>query len=104
MKRVTPGLLRPAQIALALAAMAPLAHAADLPVPARAPAPVYRPALYNWTGFYIGGHVGAGFLQDSFQSTTTTALQNAGSTTDVNKTEFLGGAQARSEERRVGKE
>jgi outer membrane immunogenic protein len=91
MKRLTPGLLT---LTLAAVALAPVARAADLPVPAPAPAPVYRPALYNWTGFYIGGHAGAGFLQDSFQSTTTTVLQNSGSTTDVNKTEFLGGAQA----------
>jgi outer membrane immunogenic protein len=33
------------------------AKAADLPVSVKAPAPVAAPA-YNWSGFYIGGHVG----------------------------------------------
>jgi outer membrane immunogenic protein len=46
--------------ALMLAAVAQPAAAADLPrrvaVPAAAPA--YVAAVYNWTGFYIGGHLG----------------------------------------------
>ena len=47
------------------------ALAADLPPPApmpRAPA-VYIPApipLYNWTGFYVGGNLGVGWQQGSF--------------------------------------
>jgi len=81
--------------ALAAAAFVPLVHAADLPVAPIAPAPVfYRPAIYNWTGFYIGGHVGAGLLEDTFKSTTTTTLQSAGSSTSVSPSGFLGGAQA----------
>ena len=38
------------------------AFAADLPatVPYKAPPPVLAPA-YNWTGCYIGGHIGGGF-------------------------------------------
>lgn len=39
--------------ALALVLLATAAHAADLPV--KAPP---RPADYDWTGFYVGGHVG----------------------------------------------
>ena len=23
--------------------------------------PIYAPTLYNWTGFYIGGHIGGAF-------------------------------------------
>src|SRR5260370_42142571 len=39
--------------------MAGSAAAADVPIPVRkAPVPV---AAYDWTGIYIGGHVGAGF-------------------------------------------
>jgi outer membrane immunogenic protein len=46
----------------AMLALAAPAAAADLPVRANK-APVYTaPALvYNWTGFYIGGHLGGGF-------------------------------------------
>jgi outer membrane immunogenic protein len=44
--------------ALALAAMTIPASAADIPRPAPPP-PVVAPPVYNWSGFYIGGHVGA---------------------------------------------
>lgn len=41
------------------------AVAADMRMPAKAaPAPVYAP-IYNWSGFYLGAHVGAGFGNDS---------------------------------------
>ena len=50
---------------VALGATVP-ALAADLG--ARAPytkAPVYSAPIYNWTGFYIGGHVGGAFAGDN---------------------------------------
>ena len=39
------------------------AFAADLPARTYTKAPVYKApeAIYNWTGFYIGGHIGGGF-------------------------------------------
>src|SRR5579864_885351 len=40
---------------IALVAAARVAEAGDLPVKAPPPAPV---AYYDWTGFYVGGHVG----------------------------------------------
>ncbi|MBR0872954.1 porin family protein [Bradyrhizobium tropiciagri] len=48
---------------VALAAFAGPAFAADMPARTYTKAPpVTAPALvYNWTGFYIGGHVGGGF-------------------------------------------
>jgi enamine deaminase RidA (YjgF/YER057c/UK114 family) len=69
-----------------------LATAADLPVP-QAPAPVvpvaYAPAaIYNWTGFYIGGHVGGGFGNSSWSDPFTGA-----NNTFKSGTGFLGGAQ-----------
>ncbi|MCC8960188.1 porin family protein [Bradyrhizobium sp. Pear77] len=49
---------------VALAALAGPAFAADIPARTytKAPPPYTAPALiYNWTGFYIGGHVGGAF-------------------------------------------
>jgi len=71
------------------------ALAADLPPPyvppPRAPAayvPVVAP-LYNWSGFYVGGNLGAGWnsggsVSDSFGSTFTGSGQT---------TKFIGGGQ-----------
>ncbi|MBV9565828.1 MAG: porin family protein [Bradyrhizobium sp.] len=49
--------------AAALGLFASPALAADLPPRPYAKAPVYTPpaVVYNWTGFYIGGHVGGVF-------------------------------------------
>ena len=69
------------------------AMAADLPPPMapppRAPA-MYVPVvpLYNWSGFYIGGNVGAGW--NSTGSITDTFGSTFGTTTN---TSFLGGGQ-----------
>src|SRR5215471_6834615 len=57
----------------ALLALAAPAAAADIPARpyTKAPAPAYTPpqVIYNWTGFYIGGHVGGAFAGDTtFQS------------------------------------
>ncbi|THD71137.1 MAG: porin family protein [Bradyrhizobium sp.] len=51
----------------ALMAFAAPALAADLPARTYSKAPVYTPpeAIYNWTGFYIGGHVGGAFAGDN---------------------------------------
>jgi outer membrane immunogenic protein len=69
------------------------AVAADLS-PAPTPAPVapvaYAPAaIYSWTGFYIGGHAGAGFANSSWSDPFTGANNTFGSGAG-----FLGGAQA----------
>ena len=68
MKRLGLGLLTSVLAAAAIVpfAYAPLAQAADLPVPAAPPpANYYRPALYDWTGIYLGGNIGAGFMRDN---------------------------------------
>src|SRR5436853_3505437 len=64
-----------------LAALAGPALAADMPARPYAKAPAYTaPAVvYNWTGFYIGGHVGGAFAGNN-------SLQN-------NDARFLGGVQ-----------
>lgn len=50
-----------------LAAVAGPALAADMPARTYTKAPPYTaPAVvYNWTGFYIGGHVGGAFAGDN---------------------------------------
>jgi outer membrane immunogenic protein len=66
------------------------AVAADLP-PARAPAVVppvaYAPPVYNWSGFYIGGNVGAGFASSSWTDFF------GGSNDTFSKDGFIGGGQ-----------
>jgi outer membrane immunogenic protein len=49
--------------AAASVALATPVFAADMPARTYTKAPVYQApqAIYNWTGFYIGGHVGAAF-------------------------------------------
>ena len=57
--------------AVALLALAGSAAAADMQPRPYTKAPAYTPpqVIYNWTGFYIGGHVGGAFAGDSsFQS------------------------------------
>jgi outer membrane immunogenic protein len=53
-------------IALAAFAIAPSADAADMPI--RGPQYKYAPApapVFNWTGFYVGAHIGYGFSDDA---------------------------------------
>jgi outer membrane immunogenic protein len=59
------------------------AFAADLPGKAPAIAPI---AVYNWTGCYIGGHIGGAFTDD----TATNAL---GASRSHNSSGFVGGGQ-----------
>lgn len=67
------------------------AMAADLPARTYTkapPAPIY--AVYNWTGFYIGGHVGYGWGDKTWSSAAAAPLVEAAHSTDG----FLGGLQA----------
>jgi outer membrane immunogenic protein len=89
-------MLRACVAGVALAASTAFSHysawAADLPVrPAPVPvAPVaYAPAaIYNWTGLYIGGHLGAGFSGSSWTDPFT-----GGKNTLNSGAGFLGGVQ-----------
>ena len=67
--------------AVAFTALAAPAFAADMPARTYTKAPVYTPpqAIYNWTGFYIGGHVGGAFAD--------------GNSLEGNNGRFLGGVQ-----------
>jgi outer membrane immunogenic protein len=73
-------------VALVALGAAP-AVAADLAARPYAKAPAYAPVapIYNWTGFYIGGHIGGAFAGDNSIGTGVTASNNG---------KFLGGVQA----------
>ena len=49
---------------VALGATVP-ALAADLGARTYTKAPAYAAPIYNWTGFYIGGHIGGAFNGDN---------------------------------------
>src|SRR6202166_99489 len=69
---------------VALGATVP-ALAADLAArPAYTKAPAYMAPIYNWTGFYIGGHVGGAFSGNN---------GFGGTTNNGNDGRFLGGLQ-----------
>jgi outer membrane immunogenic protein len=76
-----------ATVALAAVGAALPVHAADLG--ARAPyyskAPAYMAPIYNWTGFYVGGHIGGAFSSDNNFSGLATGNNGNG--------RFLGGLQ-----------
>jgi outer membrane immunogenic protein len=96
MKRLGLGLLTSA---LAAAAFVPFghmlpAHAADLPLPAApAPAAYYRPALYDWTGIYLGGNVGAAFMRDNATQVGAAPPNVIFGSIPVNPVGALGGGQ-----------
>ena len=70
---------------VALGATVP-ALAADLGARTYTKAPAYAAPIYNWTGFYIGGHVGGAFSSDNIFNGLVTGNNNNG--------RFLGGLQA----------
>jgi outer membrane immunogenic protein len=80
---------------LALAAAGQPAAAADMAVatPVRARPPVVVAALYNWTGCYVGGHVGGGWGKKSWTdpSPDPGQISTDEGTDDVSG--FLGGGQ-----------
>jgi outer membrane immunogenic protein len=83
-----------ASAALALISATPTL-AADLPAKTYTKAPVYVPPVYNWTGFYIGGHVGGGWASlGSTEIAPGTVSFPIGTAFAKNSMSgFLGGAQ-----------
>jgi outer membrane immunogenic protein len=77
--------------AAALLATATMASAADMAVKAR---PVMPVEVWNWTGFYIGAHVGAGWGETE---SSLTGIGGGGAFFPFSQTSssgFLGGVQA----------
>jgi outer membrane immunogenic protein len=84
--------------ALALAGMTIPTSAADIPRPAPPPV-VAPPAVYNWSGFYIGGHLGGKWADhdgdiflDQFLGFTPLGLAAFGNGGN-DETAFIGGGQ-----------
>src|SRR5258708_24722431 len=62
-----------AALAFATALGVGAASAADLGARPYTKAPAYADALYNWSGFYVGGHVGGSSTSQSWTNTARTA-------------------------------
>ena len=92
MRRIGPGLVA---LIVATMALASPASAADMaPAPGYyPPQQAYPPAIYDWTGLYFGGHLGAGMLEDTYTQGATTPLLANGTTTNVHPLGVLGGGQ-----------
>jgi len=60
--------------AIALVAMSVAAPAADLPAQTYTKAPVMMPALYDWSGFYLGLNGGWGTENRCWDTTTATSV------------------------------
>jgi outer membrane immunogenic protein len=74
-------------IALAAIAASVPALAADLPARPYV-APVVAPSIYNWTGFYVGAHLGGAWASRDFNQTT--AIVEAGT---IKSSGVVGGGQ-----------
>jgi outer membrane immunogenic protein len=81
-------------LAMGFAATA-TAHAADMPVPgAYYPKSFPPPAIYDWTGIYLGFHVGGGILTDSVsQNGVSSGAINLGGSGNLRPAGVIGGGQ-----------
>src|SRR5690348_10770872 len=77
------------------AVVAAPARAADMGVPrSYYPASPPPPAIYDWTGIYVGGHIGGGMLVDSVsQNGVSPGGFNLTNTGNLRPTGVIGGAQ-----------
>jgi outer membrane immunogenic protein len=81
-------------ITAGLLVTAPAVQAADMPIPGRAYYPPVPPAIYDWTGIYVGGHIGGGILVDSFsQNGVSPGGFNLAGTGDLTPSGVIGGGQ-----------
>jgi outer membrane immunogenic protein len=72
------------------------AFAADLAARTYNKALVHVDPGYNWSGFYIGGHIGSAWIQEpaTYLGTTGIPLDPVGTVYSANRNGFLGGLQA----------
>lgn len=81
---------------VALAVVSTAASAADLPARTYTKAPaMIPPPVYDWTGFYIGGHIGGGWGDNSVTELApgVGAFPTGTAFNRVNLSGFLGGVQ-----------
>jgi outer membrane immunogenic protein len=79
---------------LATSALLAPSQAADMGVPARSYYPALPPAIYDWTGIYVGGHIGGGILVDSVsQNGVSPGGFNLSGTGNLRPAGVIGGAQ-----------
>src|SRR5215469_9633536 len=90
-----PAMKRLATGAIAVALSGTPALAADIAVPATSYYPKFPPpAIYDWTGIYVGGHIGGGMLVDSVsQNGVSPGGFNLANTGNVRPAGVIGGAQ-----------
>lgn len=72
------------------------ALAADMAMKAPMKAVAYAP-VFSWTGFYVGGHLGGGWIDETATFVSTTAvglIDPLGTSYPIDHNGFLGGAQA----------
>lgn len=48
------------------------ASAADLGARPYTKAPAYMESMFNWTGFYVGGHIGGAWTNERWNNTANT--------------------------------
>jgi outer membrane immunogenic protein len=84
---------RLATAAIGVAWIGAPALAADMAVPMPAYYPRLPPAIYDWTGLYVGGHVGGGMLIDSVSQNVSPAAVNLQSSGSLQPAGVIGGAQ-----------
>lgn len=80
-------------VLLASIALIGSAAAADMPIKA----PVYKAPVvappYNWSGIYVGGHIGGGWSNVDISDPTGAVFAPLGSTIGLNGNSLLGGGQ-----------
>ena len=86
---------RLATVIAATALIGTPAFAADMGVPAQSYYPKFPPpAIYDWTGIYVGGHIGGGILVDSVsQNGVSPGGFNFVNTGNLNPAGVIGGGQ-----------
>jgi outer membrane immunogenic protein len=89
-----PAMKRLATGAIAVALIGTRAVAADMGIPSRSYYPPVPPAIYDWTGIYVGGHIGGGILVDSVsQNGVSPGGFNFVNTGNLNPAGVIGGGQ-----------
>jgi outer membrane immunogenic protein len=83
-----------ATVIAAIASIGTPVLAADMGVPSRSYYPPLPPAIYDWTGIYVGGHIGGGMLVDSVgQNGTSLNDFNLAGSGSLRPAGLIGGGQ-----------